>query len=443
MDASQASTGPDAGLSGKPSGVAARRSSRIKGAEKASDSGADATPQPKIPSKPRPTRVVKKPKVRMLTKPNRPEVGTNISELDSSPTKEYRKSTLEQAKTIESTRVAEETASTPGDQSSPTLSASTIKPDDGSSVSNLPPNRAAPSTRAVTFGNQPNTPGGPHMALTYSSLYGHDQLAKHPSATHRHPIYPEVPMGAQTSSQRSSLLPAQKQPPNILASHTRGTTTFSPAKGHTPSVAEYVAAKRLAPAMTDEGNRIMTSPYEFVSLSNVQLARDPLSPYSQLPPPSHILPSQLPKQSRSTATPGTSVPHAFGRSGDVSGVIHKAAFPGTITNTGRTFHTQRPSDHNNLAGQPAFNDSSIFLPRQSGCDNREETFKPSVAQIAAIPGQDLQIQNGLPLDNLASHPAPTDSGVGLTTACGVPAVIVQLCLSYYCNKALLSVMQRY
>jgi hypothetical protein len=425
MDASHGCTGPDAGSSIKPSLGAARRSSRSKGPEKASDSGADTTPQPKISSKTRSTKVIKKPKVRISTKPKSSEGGTKIPKRDSSARKQDLKITLEKAKTAESTRLAAETASTPGNESSTSLSASTIKPDNGLSVPNLPSDQTAPLNRAPPFSNQPDTLRGPHMPYTYSSPYGHAQLGEYHSATHRHPIYPGVPMGELTSSQRLSLPPVQNQPPNILASYTCGTTKFPPARGRTPSVAEYVAAKRLAPAITHEGNRMMTSPHKFVSLSNVQLTRDLLPPYPPLPPASHILPSQLPEQSRSTATPGVSVPLASGICGDVSGATRKAETPGTTTNTGRNFHNQRPFDHDNPAGRPdsASKNSSISLIRLSGGDNREQTFQPSVVRTAVIPGRDLQIQNGLPLDNLASHSAPTDSGVGLTSASGDPAVL--------------------
>ncbi len=419
MDTSHAGTGPDAGPSSKPSLGAARRSSRIKGPEKASDSGADTTQQPKISSKTRSTKVIKKPK------PKSSEGGTKIPERDSSARKQDLKSTLEKAKTAESTRLAAETASTPGNESSTILSASTIKPDNGLSVPNLPSDQTAPLNRAPPFSNQPDTLRGPHMPYTYSSPYGHAQLGEYHSATHRHPIYTVVPMGELTSSQRLSLPPVQNQAPNILASYTCGTTKFPPARGRISSVAEYVAAKRLAPAITHEGNRMMTSPPKFVSLSNVQLTRDLLPPYPPLPPASHILPSQLPSQLRSTATPGFFVSLASGICGDVSGATRKAETPGATTNTGRNFHNQRPFDHDNPAGRPdsASENSSISLIRLSGGDNREQTFQSSVVRTTVTPGRDLRIQNGLPLDNLASHSAPTDSGVGLTNASGDPAVL--------------------
>lgn len=436
MDASHASTGPDTGSSGKLSRGAARRSSRIKGAEKASDPGADTTIQSRTPSKPRSRRIIKKPKIGIPTKPETPEEGTKIPESDSSPMKKDCNITPEQAKTTECAKIAAETAATLGDESSTTLSASTIKPNDGLNVPNFPLNRA-PSA-----GKKSEALGGPPMSFAYCSPYGQDQFGKYASAAPRYPNYPEVAMGAQTKPQRSSLPPITRQPSDILASHTRGTSIFYPAQGRTPSVSEYVAAEKLAPAMTHEGNRMMISPYEFVSLSNVQLTRDPLPPYPPLRPASHTLPSQLSNQSRSIASPGISVPFALGGHGDVSGVNRKDEISGTTTKTGPNFHNQCPSDYNNPTGRPASIDNPISLTRRSIGDNGGGIFKPSVAEITAIPGLDLQIQNGLPLDNLASHLVPTDSGVGLTTASEVPAVIIQLCMSacterYFLYTALL------
>lgn len=425
MDASYLSTGSDAGSSSKPSLGAARQSSRLKGPNKASDSGADTAPQPQIPSKIRSTKVPKNSKAGIPIKPKLSEGGTKIPTGDSSARRQDLENTVEKAKTAESTTLATGTASAARNRSSTVLSASTNKPDNGLSVPHLSSDQTVPLNRAPLFSNQPGPLRGPRMPYTYSSPYGHAQHGEYNSAIHRHPIYPGVPVGGLTSSQRLSLPPVQNQPPNIPASYTSGTTKFPPARGRTPSVAEYVAAKRLTPTITHEGSRMMTGLHKFVSLSNVQLTRDLLSPYPPLHPASHILPSQLPEELHSTATPSVSVPLASGICGDVSGATWKAKPPGTITKIGRNFHNQCPFDHDNPAGHPdsASKNSSISLIHPSGGDNREQTLQPSIVRTTVIPGRDLQIENGLPLDNLASHLAPTDNGVGLTSASGRPAVL--------------------
>ncbi len=399
MDTSHASDGPDTGSSTKPSRDPARRSSRIKEAEKAPDSGADTSPQPKNAPKRRRAYIMKLPKARIPRKPKTPKDGTKKPKLESSPIQQDHTSIPEQAKTTERNRLVVEPAITSGVKPSIMSRASTIKPDDSVSDPSLS------SCRPAAFGISHNPLEDPRMTLTYNSQYGHGQVAEHFLANQGHQDRQEVSTERQRRTQKFPIPSFQAQPLVTQPSHAHGSSNFSPAKRRTPSAGEHVAARRLASGTSHEHNRAMINPHEYVSLSNIQSTRGPSPP--------------LPNRSRSAATPGTFVASALGNGGIVSGIARRADISKTTADISRNTLEQRPPIHGHLAGRMASRDSFVPITPRIGSNAVREISNFSVPEPKTNTGRDLRGQNGLLLDTLASHSGLTYSRVGLTTASGL------------------------
>ena len=370
MDTPKPNSDVVAGGSGKSVKGPARRSRRIKEAEKTSDSGKATSPQ-QNPRTPTPTRVIKRPRSRtpkdLVTLDNR----TNAPNSDAASTIRDRKSILKRSAAIGYNTSVLEPVHAPHIESSGRSNAATIKPDERASNADLP---------SAPFGGQPDTPQRHRVTFAHDSSYGLGELANSLPATQGHRIFLEIPIKGPINPLNPPTHLSQAQPSSTIASRAHGMSNFSPAKVPTPSVSDCVAAKQLVSATSREETKVMVNPHEYVSLVNVQGTSDLLSPYSVRPLARDTLPRPSLYQSRSVLPPSTSVPSMRSRGDSVSEEARQGNIAETMASLVQNSPKQRP-EQGHLAKRPA------------------------------ISGRHRERKDEIPIDSLASQSTSTGSRV--------------------------------
>lgn len=386
MDPPNPNSDPGAGLSGKSVKGPARRSRRIKEAEKIPDSGKATSPQRQNPKTPTPTRVIKKPKSRIPKDPITPDNRTNAPDSDAASMVQDRKGILKRSVTTGHNTSVSDPVHIPEVESPGPSNAATIKPDERVSNADLP---------LAPFGDQSDTPQRHHVTVAHGSSYGLGELVNSLPVTQGHRIYPEILTMGPINPQNPPTHLTQSQPLSTITSHAYGIRTSSPAKGPTLSVSDCIAAKRLLSATSREETQSNANPHEYVSLVNVQRTSDPLPALPVRPPARDTLSRPSSYQSRSVLPLSTSVPSARGRGNSVSEEVRQCNAAETMSNAGQIPPKQRPFEQDHLA-------------KRSAISRRHRDRKDEI-----------------PIDSLASHAASTDPRVGFNIASDY-VVVIQL-----------------